>query len=286
MTTTTAWRLVPAAPDQDWTNAFAARGPRIGTFGATIRDVLDTAPGPVFALADELQAVRAALAFLPDSDAAVSGLDRILGKLSGAPDRKVAATPSASQEQQDGAQKQAVMEAIAEALGGAYDCTRAWSAWGVGTMGRDDFSLVAEDSDRVSELADAAIAAMHRAPAAGDALELKRKTDLIAELSKIIHNMTVAQQAAWIEWRHGAGADAAMQWIENGLYGPGHIPDEDEPYGTEAQAYFDANQADPFPVCHCGRPSNILHMGSGYCSDEHYRAAIAQQSQQSKGDEA
>ncbi|MCH4581721.1 hypothetical protein L7A40_19140, partial [Achromobacter xylosoxidans] len=114
-------------------------------------------------------------------------------------------------------------------------------------------------------------------PASSHALELKRKTDLVAELSKIIHNMTVAQQAAWIEWQHGAGAEAGMQWIENGLAGPGQIPDADEPYGTEAQAYFDANQADPLPVCHCGRPSNILHMGNGYCSNEHYRAAIAAQ---------
>ncbi|KDD44874.1 hypothetical protein L532_2291 [Bordetella bronchiseptica OSU095] len=119
--------------------------------------------------------------------------------------------------------------------------------------------------------------------AAGDAQELKRKTDLIAELSKIIHNMTVAQQAAWIEWQHGAGAEAGMRWIANGLAGPGHIPEEDEPYGTEAQAYFDANQADPLPACHCGRPSNILHMGNGYCSQEHYAAAIA--AQQHKGDE-
>ncbi len=121
------------------------------------------------------------------------------------------------------------------------------------------------------------LTAARSAPADGDALELKRKTDLIAELGKIIHNMTVAQQAAWIEWRHGAGAEAGMQWIENGLAGPGQIPAEDEPYGTEAQAYFDANQADPLPACHCGRPSNILHMGNGYCSQEHYAAAIADQ---------
>lgn len=127
------------------------------------------------------------------------------------------------------------------------------------------------------------LALLTPAPAAGDALELKRKTDLIGELSKIIHNMTVAQQAAWIEWQHGAGAEAAMQWIENGLAGPGHIPGEDEPYGTEAQAYFDANQADPLPTCHCGRPSNILHMGNGYCSQKHYAAAIA--AQQGKGGE-
>jgi hypothetical protein len=31
-------------------------------------------------------------------------------------------------------------------------------------------------------------------------------------------------------------------------------PDEDEPYGKEAQAYFDANRSDPFPTCtNCGR---------------------------------
>lgn len=124
--------------------------------------------------------------------------------------------------------------------------------------------------------------AQHLAPpAAEDAQNSERQKRLIDELSQIIHNMTVAQQAAWIEWRHGGGADAAMQWIENGLYGPGHIPDKDAPYGTEAQAYFDANQAEPFPACHCGRPSNILHMGKGYCSNEHYRAAIA--AQQGKG---
>jgi len=53
--------------------------------------------------------------------------------------------------------RQAVCEAIAEALGDAYDCTRVWSAWGCGTMGPDDFSLVAEDDYRLAEIADAAI---------------------------------------------------------------------------------------------------------------------------------
>ncbi|WP_313064631.1 hypothetical protein [Achromobacter animicus] len=122
------------------------------------------------------------------------------------------------------------------------------------------------------------------APAARVALELKRKADLIAELSNIIHDMTVAQQAAWIEWQHGAGADAAMQWIENGLAGPGHIPDGAEPYGKEAQAWYDANKADPFPACYCGRPSNILHMGNGYCSTEHYNAATAYEQVKGAGD--
>lgn len=72
------WKVVPTEPTSNWTNAFAARGPRIGTFDTTIRDVLETAPAPAFDLQQALQGVRAALAFLPRTDAAVAGLDRII----------------------------------------------------------------------------------------------------------------------------------------------------------------------------------------------------------------
>ncbi len=58
--------------------------------------------------------------------------------------------------------REAVRDAIAEALGDAYDCTRVWNAWSYGTMGPDDFSLVREDSDRLNEIADAALQAMAR----------------------------------------------------------------------------------------------------------------------------
>jgi hypothetical protein len=54
---------------------------------------------------------------------------------------------------------QRVKDAVAEALGDAYDCRRVWSAWNYGTMGPDDFILVAEDDDRVDEIARAALAA-------------------------------------------------------------------------------------------------------------------------------
>lgn len=59
--------------------------------------------------------------------------------------------------------REAVQAAVAEALGDAYDCTRTWSAWGIGTMGPDDFEPVREDGDRVAEIADAAIAAYIKA---------------------------------------------------------------------------------------------------------------------------
>ncbi|MDT9105750.1 hypothetical protein RSW49_22635 [Escherichia coli] len=79
------------------------------------------------------------------------------------------AAPSSGQQAEPGAderagvaeeQRQRVRDAIAEALGDAYDCMRVWSAWGVGTMTQDDFQLVAEDDARVDEIASAAIGAM------------------------------------------------------------------------------------------------------------------------------
>ena len=98
--------------------------------------------------------------------------------------------------------------------------------------------------------------------------EEKLKAQL-EEAFRIIHDMTVVNQVAWIEWQHGRGAEYAMTWIHNTLLGPGLIPDETEPYGKEAQAYFDSNKSNPFPVCFCGRPSNQLWMGKGACSHEH-----------------
>ncbi len=101
--------------------------------------------------------------------------------------------------------------------------------------------------------------------------EIEKLAEIHRDSCKIIHNLVCANQAAWIEWQHGKGAEAAMGWIHNGLIGPGHIPDEDAPYGKEAQAYYDANCADPLPQCFCGRPSSILYMGKGYCCDEHFK---------------
>lgn len=57
-----------------------------------------------------------------------------------------------------------VDDAIASTMGYAYDCLRVWSAWGYGTMGQDDFSLVAEDSERLREISDAAIRAVLQSP--------------------------------------------------------------------------------------------------------------------------
>lgn len=66
-------------------------------------------------------------------------------------------------------QREAVIEALASALGDAYDCTRVWSAWSYGTMGPDDFSTISQDGARLSEIAEAVIAAMPAAQPAPSA---------------------------------------------------------------------------------------------------------------------
>jgi len=94
-------------------------------------------------------------------------------------------------------------------------------------------------------------------------------------ITENLHDLLVVMQSVLVEWKHGKGAEAALQWIVNTLAGPGLLPDPDAPYGKEAQAWFDANQANPMPTCFCGRPSNQGWMGQGFCSVEHYQEARA-----------
>lgn len=58
----------------------------------------------------------------------------------------------------------------------------------------------------------------------------------IKELDLLFGRYLLGMRSSVIEWQNGQGADAAMQWIWNGLAGPGELPPEDE---TQAQAYFD-----------------------------------------------
>jgi len=89
-------------------------------------------------------------------------------------------------------------------------------------------------------------------------------------LNKMLHDIIVGNQSAWIEWKYGKGAISAMNWIENGLSGPGHIPNSEmSKYYKNAQLFYNEQRSDPFPVCPCGNPSSILWMSKGYCCNEH-----------------
>ncbi|QOI04568.1 hypothetical protein [Pseudomonas savastanoi] len=55
-------------------------------------------------------------------------------------------------------ERETLRDVIAAVIGGdAYDCTRVWSAWGVGTMSDDDFVPIVEQEERLYELVDACL---------------------------------------------------------------------------------------------------------------------------------
>ena len=99
--------------------------------------------------------------------------------------------------------REAVIEAVAESLGDAYDCTRVWSAWGYRTMSEDDFSRVAEDRSRLEEIADAALAASPTPPVSEDrkdaensALKLaKTKLSWITKRANYLDVLDIAREA-------------------------------------------------------------------------------------------
>jgi hypothetical protein len=90
--------------------------------------------------------------------------------------------------------RETVCDAVGAVLGDAYDCTRVWSAWGVGTMSQDDFSRVSDDAARVAEIADAALTAMGS--------------------QSVLPTLMLLEQAAAIALEHsytGGGLDAAAK---------------------------------------------------------------------------
>lgn len=155
------WKLVPAEVTPEWFNAAAERGIRIGTMKSAIADVLACAPAPP---AEQQEGDYYAIHKLDLLHIMSAAIGAPYSSVEDGAERLRLKTIRKLYEQQEGGEalRERVRDAIATSLGGAYDCLRVWSAWQIGTMGPDDFSLVAEDSDRLDEITDAAIAAMTR----------------------------------------------------------------------------------------------------------------------------
>ena len=60
-------------------------------------------------------------------------------------------------------------------------------------------------------------------------------------MNRIIHNMVVGNQSAYIEATYGEGHEKGIEWIGNGLFGPGHIPTKEMVGEKTAQEWFDEN---------------------------------------------
>lgn len=175
-----------------------------------------------------------------------------------------------------------LQENVDAALSNASRLAACWNA--CDGFDTDMLTLIATMGDTLKQRFEGMQAEVRRV----DAL-LAERDQRIADLerhgktmSQIMNDLLVGNQAAWIEWQHGKGAEEAMVWVEGSLAGVG-VPDEDEPWAREAQAWYSANKADPFPTCFCGRPSNHLWMGQGFCSDAHYDQGRAKATAEAAG---
>jgi hypothetical protein len=117
----------------------------------------------------------------------------------------------------DDQHREAVHQAVAEALGsGAYDCQRVWSAWSYGTMGPDDFVPVAEDSDRVAEIADAAIEAICAVPLPVPVAENKLDDAFMGGVCASLALVTAHGEATvWREIVRSVGTDNLLNYSAN-----------------------------------------------------------------------
>ncbi|AVD89634.1 ead/Ea22-like family protein [Pseudomonas sp. SWI44] len=111
-----------------------------------------------------------------------------------------------------------------------------------GQWAQDGFEVHNDDIEdylvaKARSLADAAFIA---AASPASILELLDENEAlrmqVKEIDLLFGRYLLGMRAAVVEWQQGKGADAAMQWIWNGLRGPGELPPEVE---TQAQAYFD-----------------------------------------------
>jgi hypothetical protein len=131
--------------------------------------------------------------------------------------------------------KSAVRQPVAaptEAPDSARELPKPWHTYAASTIKQQEPRNVRESAMC------AEIAALRNLAAVPDSAEPSADRMRTFILTQCIHNLVVADQSAWIEWKHGKGAEAAMEWIENGLRGPGHIPKYN---GETAQEYFNVN---------------------------------------------
>ena len=70
-------------------------------------------------------------------------------------------------------------------------------------------------------------------------IESLKKANLTA--TRAVESLILDKQCAWIEWTHGNGSKSAMVWIHNSLVGPNLIPDKNEPFGKDAQGFYNHN---------------------------------------------
>jgi hypothetical protein len=95
---------------------------------------------------------------------------------------------------------EAVKAALPTALGEALDCLRVWGAWSVGTMSEADFVQVADQDDRVQEIAEAVVDARRSLK---DPLTAETLHTALSEALALSLGDAYDCAASWDAWREG-----------------------------------------------------------------------------------
>ena len=80
----------------------------------------------------------------------------------------------------------------------AYFCTRAWEAWGVGTMSPDDFELVTEDEEIMEGIINETISALDGWVSVEDRLPKMHKTVNIKYNDGRYSNSWIQGDGTWV----------------------------------------------------------------------------------------
>ena len=62
--------------------------------------------------------------------------------------------------------REAARAAASDVLADTYDCVRCWTAWGIRTMGPDDFESIWDNTERLDQIVDAVVEAINKASTA------------------------------------------------------------------------------------------------------------------------
>lgn len=73
--------------------------------------------------------------------------------------------------------------------------------------------------------------------------EVKRLKSVEMITMRALHNTITGNQAAWIAHKH-EGAEKGIEWIENGLFCSGMLPQLDDPISKTAQDWYDYHEYD------------------------------------------
>lgn len=98
-----------------------------------------------------------------------------------------------------------------------------------------DLAKIKSDAEKVAANSDLLLMALPVKDVQEMVFQIEDLRVKIKEMDRLFGRHILGNKSAVIEWTDGQGAEKAMEWIWNGLMGPGLLPPDEE---KDAQGYF------------------------------------------------